>query len=386
MNILFVDAHNPFEPQKNGASQRSHLLVEALAQFAHVDVVVLRPGAVSDVNNADVIFSDFGNTCYDVTRSWKLKRLLRPWCIESFFPAMEINQQILYPIVDNGKYDYIVVRYLDVALQCGLQKYNDRLIVDVDDRLDDVEWMLAKQAKTLRSKFYHGYASLSMKYSLDRAIRSSVITFFPNKSQARYINSVYLPNIPYYEVDALPLPEANNHRLIFVGDLRYEPNYLGVGHFIENILPQVQKQIPDVQLILVGKYNDAWKNHYNHVKGVVFRGFVDNLREEYQAAAVCVVPVYSGAGTNIKVLESMQMGRACVTTPSASKGFHDMLQSDQDYIIAPNDKTFANKVVALLQDEVKRNQLANNGRMAVEKVASRKSFYQIVKKSFGQML
>lgn len=386
MNILYIDAHSPFELQKNGSTQRSHLLVEALAQFAHVDVVVLRPGPESDVTNADVIFSQWGDTYYEEVRSWKMKRLMKPWKVESFFPAMEINKKILYPIIDKGNYDYIVVRYLDVALQCGLLKYKDRLIVDVDDNPVDVQKTWAKKAKSLRARLYRNLVAILMQHPTACAIKQLKYTFFSNPCQAIYPNSVALPNIPYYECEQLPAPKKHNCRLLFVGDLRYEPNYLGAIHFVKNVLPQIVAQVPDVELHAVGKCHHLFTKAMEREEKVVVKGFVEDLTAEYRDAALCVIPVYSGAGTNIKVLEALQMGRACVTTVSASKGFHDMLTDGRDLLMAQDDETFANNVVTLLQDDIKRNQLANNGRMAVEKVASRKSFYQIVKKSFGQML
>lgn len=385
MNILYIDAHCPFELQKNGSTQRSHLLVEALAQFAHVDVVVLRPGPESDVTNADVIFSQWGDTYYEEVRSWKMKRLLMFWKVESFFPAMEINQRILYPIIDKGNYDYIVVRYLDVALQCGLLKYNERLIVDVDDNPVDVQKTWAKKAKSLRARLYRNLVAMLMQHPTVCAIKQLKYTFFSNPCQAIYPNSVALPNIPYYECMQLPPSNRHNHCLLFIGDLRYEPNYLGVIHFVKNVLPLIALQVPDVELHAVGKCHHLFTEAMIGEKKVVMKGFVEDLAAEYRDAALCVIPVYSGAGTNIKVLEALQMGRACVSTVSASKGFHDMLVDGRDLLVAKDDETFAHNVVALLQDEVKRNQLANNGRMAVEKVASRKSFYQIVKKTFEQM-
>ena len=63
------------------------------------------------------------------------------------------------------------------------------------------------------------------------------------------------------------------------------------------------------------------------------------------------MPIYSGAGTNIKVLEALQMGRACVVSREGTRGFTSTLQSGRDYYIASNDQEFADSVIRLLLND-----------------------------------
>jgi len=391
MNILFIDSHNPFDPQKNGSAQRSHLLIEACAKIAHVDVVSFFPNAVSDIDNCDVVFSQYIRDQHPVTRKRKLKRILTPWSINAYYPVIHEAEKAVDALMEKGCYDWIVARYMEEALQFGVLKYGKKLIVDVDDRPDDVEWMLAIQAKTLRSKLYHAYTSLSMKLSLDRAIKSTALAFFPNKNQARYVNSVYLPNIPYYAYNQLPFADNQSSKILFVGDLRYEPNFMGIEHFVENIWPEVLKQVPDAKLRIVGKYNAGWDRRLLangerlKANGIEVLGFVDDLKDAYKEANVCVIPVYTGAGTNIKVLEALQMNRACVISEQSYKGFSEYLKSGKDLFVAKTDEEFAADVIELMKSPSKNAEMAKNGYAAVDANYSRTNFNAIVKEAIERL-
>ena len=54
--------------------------------------------------------------------------------------------------------------------------------------------------------------------------------------------------------------------------------------------------------------------------GIVVEGFVADVRPAYQRAAVVVAPLVASAGTNIKILEAMAMGKAMVSTPAGVNG------------------------------------------------------------------
>ena len=55
------------------------------------------------------------------------------------------------------------------------------------------------------------------------------------------------------------------------------------------------------------------------IDGVQPVGYVDDLADEYRRCAFTVAPIFEGAGTKIKVLESLAFGRACLTTPCGAR-------------------------------------------------------------------
>ena len=375
MKILYITSHyNPFVP-RTGSDQRYNLLLHALARIGQVDVVTFADNVVSNIANCSVIYSKNIPFILPQGRWIKIKRLLRPFSPYSYFPINKRRAQVVNQIVENGNYDLIVTRYIPYAFECDLMRYADRLVIDVDDNPVDSWMTLSRNATSRRASLYYKLCASLIKGLLPDILGKIRHAYFPNNEQLMGDNASYLPNVPFYEIQKLDRANIVPHRLLFVGDLRYRPNYLGVEHFVEKIFPQIRSRIPDVQLHLAGRnYGEAWVAKMEREQGVRVLGFVNSLEEEYAQANVCVVPVYSGAGTNIKVLEALQAGRACVLSEEATRGFSGTMTDGTDYCVAHTDEEFAEYVCLLLVDEKKNERIARNGAETVCIHYSKKAF------------
>lgn len=387
MKILFVAAqYNPFDKQMGGSNQRSHLLVEALSRFASVDVVVFHNDSISDIPNTKVIFAQelppeshgLGNT------KDRLLRLLHPLKPNSYFPVFRKKEKILDDIIAQGEYNYIVIRYLEPAIQLGLLKYSNRLVVDVDDYPVDNLIKKAKVANSTRERLHYYLMGALMSVCMRQLLKNIRSSFYPNIQQPHPVNSAYLPNIPFYQLDRV-MPEAEeNHRILFVGPMEYEPNCQGVLHFIRNVMPLIQKFVPDVIFRVVGAKGEAdVEDILNNTPGVSRAGYVDDLVAEYENCQICIAPIYAGAGTNIKVIEALQMKRPCVVTQTASRGFEDVLADNEDYFISIDDKDFATKIVNLLNSKPLCKEVAENGNEKYKHHFSKDKFLFIVTNSLN---
>ncbi|MEK8026758.1 glycosyltransferase family 4 protein [Pseudaquabacterium rugosum] len=102
----------------------------------------------------------------------------------------------------------------------------------------------------------------------------------------------------------------------------HPPNRQGFDWFIQQVWPQVHARHPEARLRLVGRLSCArTRTAWQAVAGVELAGRLDALRPAYADSAFTIAPLFSGGGTNIKVIESLAHGRACVLTPHAAKGF-----------------------------------------------------------------
>ena len=389
MKILFVSpSFNPLDGPGWGSTQRTNLLFEACLRIGHVDVISFVDSVVSTRENCSVIYSNSSpkNTTKE-GRLMKFLRMLTPLNPYAMFPINKQCAEVVKRFVEQGQYDLIVCRYIPEAMMCGLYDYADKLVIDVDDNPCDVERTAARTSRTWRNRMYHHYRAAIVEKVVEKIQRNSRFTFYANPQQSIYSNSAYLPNIPFYEYD-LPLCKyaETKFRLLFVGNMSYGPNTKGVNHFLENVFPLIRNQISDVELHLVGGCNQqAYLDKWSKVEGVQYMGFVDDLQQEYLQAQVVVVPIYGGAGTNIKVLEAMQMRRPCVTTPYGVRGFSEYFEDSKDILIAENDIAFADKVVCLLKDERKSHTIATNAYESMTAHFSRKAFNEIIENTFGTL-
>jgi glycosyltransferase involved in cell wall biosynthesis len=385
MNILFVSpSFNPLDGTGWGSTPRTNLLFEACTQLGHVDVISFVDGVTSSREDCTVLYSDsVPKANQKEGRVMKFLRMLTPLNPYAMFPKNKRCAEIVKEFINKGNYDLIVCRYIPEAMMCGLYDYADKLVIDVDDNPCDVERTAARTSRTWRNRMYHRYRVAIIEKVVDKIQRACRFTFYANPVQAKYKNSAYLPNIPFYEYD-LPLIKytQTNPRLLFVGNMSYGPNAQGVDKFVENVFPLIRQQIPNVELHLVGGCNQqAYLDKWSEIKGVKYMGFVEDLKDEYREARIVVVPIYGGAGTNIKVLEAMQMRRPCVTTTYGVRGFSEYFSDSKELLIAEDDMTFAEKVVALMNDEKHNHDIATKAYYAMKAHFSRKAFNEIVKQS-----
>jgi len=391
--ILFLCAHSPFEIY-SGAHQRTNLLCRALSEIGEVDIFCLEKiGDLSLVGNpipnCSVVYSE--------QRNWKrypfwinllnnVKQLLFFFSQQILTSRNKNYAKKLAEIMKAKDYDYIVVRYITMAIQCGLP-YSKKVIIDLDDlpqqvyKTEKMRYFENNIKRMFRSYFY-AYMEAAAKVNTKRIVKKVKCVFVPDKSLLNlFFNANYLPNIPYPTNKKIEKSThyENNANVLFVGRLSYEPNYYGINHFLECIWPIVIESIPQVQFNIVGiEILSECKKIWQQYPGVNIVGYVEDIFEEYEKNNVVVVPVYLGAGTNIKVLEAMSLSKACVISKYACRGFEDFLLDGKNVFIANDDKDFADKIIQLLKDKDLNQNIGINAQKIIENKYSYDHFRQVV--------
>jgi glycosyltransferase involved in cell wall biosynthesis len=115
-------------------------------------------------------------------------------------------------------------------------------------------------------------------------------------------------------------------RLLFVANLRYEPNLHAARLLLEDIYPQILHRCPAATLAIVGSDPPEWLvNAARHGSRVTVTGWVPNVAPWLDAAHVVVYPLTIGGGVKVKVLEALARGCAIVATPIALQGLRHLL-------------------------------------------------------------
>ena len=149
--------------------------------------------------------------------------------------------------------------------------------------------------------------------------------------------------------------------VIFCGSLDYGPNREGMAWFHANVWPLLQAALPAVTLTVVGSGKpDAALERIRQDPAVVWRGYVNDVRPHYNEAALSIVPLLSGSGTRLKILEAMALGVPVVATAVGAEGI--TAESGRHLLIANTAEDFAAAVVALLRNKSKRLEIQKNAR------------------------
>ena len=171
--------------------------------------------------------------------------------------------------------------------------------------------------------------------------------------------------------------------VLYVGSFRHKPNVIGFERLFQEVMPRVWKQFPKVRLRVVGgpAHTRFWRES-SHPR-VEVHGFVEDLRPLYARAAVVVVPLLVSAGTNIKVMEAMAVGKPVVSTPVGCAGLG--LEDGRDILIRNDFTSFADAVCALLGDPSMRAAIAANARRTVEQRFSWEAISRSAYQSYEQL-
>jgi glycosyltransferase involved in cell wall biosynthesis len=109
----------------------------------------------------------------------------------------------------------------------------------------------------------------------------------------------------------------------------------------------------------VGADPDPQIQRLGQEPSVTVTGFVPDLNEHLNRAAVFVAPLRFAAGIQNKVLEAMAAGTPVVTTSLINEGLG--ARPDHDLLVADDVESTVQKVVLLLQNEKHREQIARAG-------------------------
>ena len=153
--------------------------------------------------------------------------------------------------------------------------------------------------------------------------------------------------------------------LIYIGSMDWYPNEDAVAFFADEILPDIQSEVPEVRFSIVGGNPSARVRKLAERDSVIVTGRVPEIKPYFAEATVFVVPLRIGSGTRLKILEALAMGKAVVSTSVGAEGLD--LKDGEEIFIADEPKPFAEAVTRLLTDPVIRRRIGENGRARVEK-------------------
>lgn len=225
--------------------------------------------------------------------------------------------------------------------------------------LDDVEHLAfartISQPPLWPAKRLHYLQVPALWWAERRALRVAHRTFVCSEKDRRYLartmrvsGLTVIPNaVEIHELD----PPPPGRTALFVGSLSYGPNRVAAELLVREIWPRVRRRVPDARLTIAGRYPEQVAGYDAPPPGVEFTGFVEDLDAVYRRTRVACVPIQSGGGTRIKVLEAAAHGKPVVST---TVGIEGLAMVDGEHVLERNDPdAFAAAVADLLADDAR---------------------------------
>jgi glycosyltransferase involved in cell wall biosynthesis len=162
-----------------------------------------------------------------------------------------------------------------------------------------------------------------------------------------------------------PFPrEGRGLDMVFVGAMDYAPNADGILDFCANVLPIVRAGLPECTLTIVGQSPPPSVMALARIPGVSVCPDVKDVRPFYEKAMVSVVPLRSGGGTRLKILEAMATGTPVVSTSLGCEGL--AVEDGRDIRIADRPVEIAAGIQELMQDPSLWVSISTRARCLVE--------------------
>lgn len=151
--------------------------------------------------------------------------------------------------------------------------------------------------------------------------------------------------------------------IVFTGAMDYPPNVDAAGWFCNKILPVLQRNSPRLGFKIVGKNPHPQVLELAKRNRVEVTGTVEDIRGYVAGALALVVPLRSGGGTRLKILEAMAMERPVISTSAGAEGL--AVTPGTDILIANDAEQFVDRVQRLVQSPETSKRLGSAGRRLV---------------------
>ena len=156
-------------------------------------------------------------------------------------------------------------------------------------------------------------------------------------------------------------PEPDARRLLFIGSFAHKPNVLALEFFLRDVFPKLPGAV--LHVIAGQGHERFWDVRH---PGVELEGFVSDVRPAYERAAVVIAPLVASAGTNIKIMEAMAMGKAIVSTEAGVHGL--TIERGRDAIVTDDPDEMAKAILRLFAEPEHRRQLESSARKTAERL------------------
>lgn len=382
LRILFVTAFPPFPIDRSGGAIRSRLLLDALGQCGRVGFFYLnyrspapdlRQVAGSPFNDgslelvSSVLMPGRGGgrfAAYTDKAARVLGLVFGNGMAAAGLRVSHDASRAIGDLIDRKQVDLIVGRLSRPTAVAGLlDERRVPLVLDADD------WEPSRTAARIHSTPFH---NLPLRAYLHRYLQGSDYLGARLLERAEHIwlasevdtlriarpNVTTLPNLPLVKTGETIVPLRHSDMaskvLFAVGQWTKAQNSDGMKWFLRSAWPQIVEQVPQAELRIGGDIPDALARDWGAQPKVRVLGFIEELRSEYEGAALIATPMIWGGGTKIKVLEAFAHGRIPAGPDHAFDGLADAAAAKAAAVIENDATRLATAVVSLLTDPEQR--------------------------------
>ena len=383
MKILFLCNKSPY-PAREGGPIAMDMMIEGLIQAGHkVKVLAINsekynidpeqiPSTYKEKTGIELVEIDLRIKVPDA--------LLNLFSTKSYHVQRFISQAFrnkLLEILTNEKFDVVQFEmlYMSPYLE-DVKRNSDAITILRAHNIEHLIWeRMARNEPNPFKKWYVGHLAKTLKnYELSvihgfdgiAAITQKDADFFHDQIRNGNGKKPFIISIPFgLDPGQYPCtPETVEFPSLFsLGSMDWIPNNEGISWFLEKVWPDLNRNFPELRFYIAGRHMPEWlqNSNYDHVEVI---GEVEDAGEFMNSKAIMIVPLFSGSGIRIKIIEGMAAGKTIVSSTIGAEGIG--YTDNKNILIADDPESFIRQITLCLQDKEKFHSLGKEARSLIE--------------------
>ncbi|MBN1252262.1 MAG: glycosyltransferase family 4 protein [Bacteroidales bacterium] len=288
----------------------------------------------------------------------------KPYILERFSSKNFKNK--LINILKTNTYDIVQIEGLYLMQYAKtIKKFSNSLISYRAHNIEHEIWKsLYKNNKNILFKTYLKIlTNRILKYEKSIINKYDILLPISKNDEKKFIdlaNIKPLQTIPvgFEKNEEIILKKADKFSLYFIGSLEWLPNTEGIIWFLENCWNLLLKKFPDIKLYIAGR--NASEDFIKKIKykNVIFEGEIENVSDFIAEKQIMIVPLKSGSGMRVKIIEAFMHKKAVVSTNKGSLG--TKAEHNKNLLNANNPSEFVNQISLLIENEDFYNKIIDN--------------------------
>jgi len=376
MNLLILSTKLPYPPKDGGAIATLNLATGLARNGFKVSMLVINtkkhyfnpnhiPKHLNDIINFHSVYRDTTPQPLNA-----LKNLLfsnTPYIAERF--VFNEFKTALIDLLQKEDFQFVQMEgpYFAPYLKIIRQNSNAKISL----RAHNVEHRIWEQRlKSERNPLQRSYLSnmtkriknleFSLMYQADFVVPISPEDESYFRQILPNLNTLTIPtgiNIDDYH----PKKSITSKSIFFIGSLDWLPNQEGLQWFIDKVMPLIINQHPDISFHVAGRNApEEFLKKLSANPSIVYHGEVDDARTFMERYGIMAVPLLTGSGIRIKIIEGMAMGKCIVTTSLGAAGIP--VKNGKHILLANDKKRFASNISLLIENHEKTTSISKNAR------------------------
>ena len=277
----------------------------------------------------------------------------------------------LTEILEKEQFDVVQLEMLYMTPYVEtIREHSKAMIVLRAHNVEHKIWeRIAKETRFFMKRWYINHLAKTLKeYELSALETVDGIADITRKDAAFFRKYCSKPiiDIPYgvYPEEFTPKYEIEGKpKFYHIGSMNWMPNEEGIRWFIDEVLPKTVEKVYDFVYYLAGRNMPEWLKELKnpHVNVV---GEVPDAKEFVANHDVAIVPLLSGSGIRIKIIESMAMGKTVITTRVGAEGI--LYDEEVNLIIAENKAKMVEAIRSISENPEKAVRIGKEARKLIE--------------------